>query len=879
MRFAHKDLLNWLDAGATVLTPTPLLAAVIESQHTRRQLKNGLRTWPRPAALAASGWLRQIWQQARYSLGEGVPALLSPAQETLLWQECIEDSGVPLLDPHSTAVAARHAASKMAAWRTPMAHPAWNETEDAQIFLNWHECVRRRCRERGWMTADELWLWPFDWIASMPLPGNIVFAGFAECPPALEEFAGKLRNGGTDIQFENRQAAVSELGSICCADWAEEIDSAARWARAAFEARPDASIGILIPGLAQRRAEVERVFRNVFQPASVLQPLSAGAPGDASIIHLHCGVPLNDHPIVASAFLFFGFAEPRISLAAVSGLLLSPFIAGAPAECHRRAAADARIRRLHELDLPLAMIRKHTTECPELSRRWPKVQNVLQRSAVRAGASDWAAFAARLLEAVGWPGDGPLSALEEAAIQQWKQILSTFSSLNLLDHAMTWPEAQSHLRHLASSDGPVAGDLTSPVQVLDSSDVQSLRFDRVWAAGLSDAGWPPASTPTAFIPIALQRFCEMPGATAQGRREQIQRAAKSIQESGDAVFGSYSSGTHESSALSPLFRGVRHLSLDQIDLWQGSSLLDSVVFEELERFEDSQAPPLASGTVVSGGGTHLIKSQSACPFQAFARWRLQAEPLEEATFSFDPLDRGIFLHKALESVWQEIKTLDALRSMNRSELAAAIDRAVNHAVSSDQVATVFRDQLRQAERQRLKLILEVWLAIEANRTVDFAVETTEHETYYELGPLRLRLRLDRIDRLKNGRLVLIDYKSGEPKAKNLDGDRPAEPQLLVYAGVLGSAVDALYFAKLKPRKEGAAGYGRQAHFGSKKEVPEGDWADYLQDRKKVVEKLGREFIRGYAAVDPQPKACEWCAIKPLCRVREVRQFEMTEESE
>ena len=46
MRFAHKDLLDRLDAGATVLTPTPLLAAVIESQHTRRQLQNGLRTWP-----------------------------------------------------------------------------------------------------------------------------------------------------------------------------------------------------------------------------------------------------------------------------------------------------------------------------------------------------------------------------------------------------------------------------------------------------------------------------------------------------------------------------------------------------------------------------------------------------------------------------------------------------------------------------------------------------------------------------------------------------------------------------------------------------------------------------------------------------------------
>ena len=878
MRFAHKDLLDRLDAGATVLTPTPLLAAVIESQHTRRQLQNGLRTWPRPAVLAASAWLRQLWQQARYTLDEKVGALLSPAQETLLWQECIEGSGVLLLNPHSTAVAARHAASKAAAWGTPLAHPAWAETEDAQVFLNWHEGVRRRCREQGWMTADELWLQAFDWIASLPVPGTIVFAGFAERPPALKELATRLQSRGAVVSFENSQAAASGLGAVCCGDWAEEIDSAARWARAAFEARPGTSIGILIPGLRQRRPEVERALRNVFQPASVLQPLSSSAPGDASIVHLHCGVPLYEHPIIAAAFLFFGFAEPRIPLAVISGLLLSPFIAGAPSECRARADADARIRRLHELDLPLSEIRKHTTQCPELSRRWPQVQKALQTSTVRAGASEWAACAARLLEALGWPGDQPLSVLEEAAIQQWKQILSTFSSFNLLDHAMTWSEAQSHLRHLALSDGPVAGDLTSPVQVMDSSDAQSLHFDRAWAAGLSDAGWPPASAPTAFIPIALQRFCEMPGATPQGRREQIQRAAKSIHEAGDIVFGSYSSDTRELATLSPLFTDVQHLSLNQIDLWQGQALIDSVNSQELERVEDSQAPPLAPGTVVSGG-THLIKSQSACPFQAFAKWRLQAEPLEEATFSFDPLDRGIFLHNALAGVWQEIKTLDALRSMSPPELRGAINRAVDHAVDSDRVATVFREQLRQAERQRLNLILEAWLAIETNRTVDFNVETTEHESYYELGPLRLRLRLDRIDRLKNGRLVLIDYKSGEPKAKSLDGDRPSEPQLLVYAAALGSVVDALYFAKLKPRKEGAVGYGRQAHFGGKKEVPEGDWAACLQDWKNVVERLGREFIEGYAAVDPQPKACEWCTIKPLCRIREARQFGMTEEGE
>lgn len=874
MRFAHKDLLGWLDAGVTVLTPTPLLAAIVEHQHTRWQLKKGLRTWPRPPVLAVSAWLRQIWQQARYRHGEQVAALLSPAQEILLWQECIEQSGIPLLDIHSTAVAARQTALKMAAWRVPVSHPAWDEAEDSQAFLDWRQRVCRKCREQGWMTPNGLW--SLDCPGSVSLPEKVVFAGFTECPAAVKQLAAWLRDRGAVVHFENSQASASKLGAICCEEWAHEIDTAGRWARAAYDSRPDASIGILIPDLRQRKAEVERVFRNVFQPASVLRPLLSSAPGNQSIIHVHCGVPLSDHPIVAAAFLLFDLAEPRIPIAAVSGLLLSPYVLGAQSECRLRASADANIRRLHELDLPVPLIRRYTAECPELSRRWPRIQKVLGSAVARADASEWAAFAMRLLEAVGWPGDQSRSAMEEAALQQWNQVLSTLSSLNLLGRVMTWREALSHLRRLAAADGPVAGDLTSPVQVMDSSDAESVRFDRVWAAELSDAGWPPAPAPAAFIPIALQRKYDLPGATPESRHVQIQRAARSIQQAGDIAFGSYSAGARETAALSPLFTDVQHFSPNQIDLWQGDVLIDSVVSRELEALEDSQAPPLARDAVLAGG-TNLIKSQSACPFQAFAKWRLQAEQLDEPTFSFDPLDRGIFLHAALANVWGEIKSLAVLRSMTSSELAAAIDRAVDQAVASDQVATVFREQLRQAERQRLRLILQAWLAIEANRTVDFVVEATEQQSQYDLNQLQLRLRVDRIDRLKDGRLVLIDYKSGEPKAKSLDGDRPSEPQLLIYAAALGDQVDALYFAKLKPRKEGAVGYGRQAHFGGKKEVPPEDWAGCLHEWKKVVEKLGREFVHGYAAVNPQSKACEYCTIKPVCRIREARRFEMAEE--
>src|SRR3546814_17340207 len=53
-----------------------------------------------------------------------------------------------------------------------------------------------------------------------------------------------------------------------------------------------------------------------------------------------------------------------------------------------------------------------------------------------------------------------------------------------------------------------------------------------------------------------------------------------------------------------------------------------------------------------------------------------------------------------------------------------------------------------------------WLALERKRE-PFWVRDVEQEYTWLHGPLELKLRLDRIDELGDGRLALIDYKSGK----------------------------------------------------------------------------------------------------------------------
>jgi ATP-dependent helicase/nuclease subunit B len=235
----------------------------------------------------------------------------------------------------------------------------------------------------------------------------------------------------------------------------------------------------------------------------------------------------------------------------------------------------------------------------------------------------------------------------------------------------------------------------------------------------------------------------------------------------------------------------------------------------------------------------------------------------------------------MEQVWKELGGFSKLRALDRNELEQIVRSAVESAVRDDETSPLHELAI-ETERQRLKDLIVEWLEIERQRKQPFTVEHVEERRSFELEGLHLRLRVDRIDRLENGAVLLIDYKSGEQKAKNLAGDRPVEPQLLVYAASLQEPVEGMFFAQMKPRDLKAVGFSRREHFPNKSKASgsaRSDWDDYLEKSRAAVEKLGAEFVAGYAAVDPLPDACAFCNQKPLCRVAEQGSAEDEEDDD
>lgn len=835
MRFACGDLSRWLEQRTAIVTPSALLAAVARQQLAREQIAKGAGSWDRPAITSVDAWLRGCWSAVRYAIPK-IPALLSSAQEHVLWRQTIEQESKELFDLDAAASLARGAARIMAEWHIPLDGAGWSDQGDVQQFRRWLARFRRRCEQDGWITHADLWRLVPAWIESGQYkPESAVLAGFATYTPALK--ALPVRRISSERGTEARRGLKLALqGSL-----EEDIEQAARWARTRFEENPAQSIGIFVPGLAQQRALVAREFEHVFYPSRAAKPaIEAADP----VFSIHAGAPLSEHPVVAAALLVLELARERIPLSAASALLRSPFLAGAEAERNQRAMTDLHLRRPRRADVSLRDLEWVSRKCPKLQRIWLRAHRVLREGAAVRELPEWSQFIGNLLRTVRWPGDANLTAGEQEAADGLQNALSELASLGLVSPAVSYDTALAHLRRLLSAARDSANFFV-PVQILDSSQASGLACDCAFLAGMSEETWPPMLNLNPLVPLAVQRANGVPGSSPESAQREKQRLTDALLSVAPVVeVSSEISAAHE---------------------WQ-TTKKDGLPHSFLENVDDTCGPPLVL-TAEIRGGTSLIKAQSQCPFRAFAENRLRASALEEAAFGLDSRERGGFLHRALEQVWQELQTQDRLRALADEELRQVVRRALETAVDGP-MQTPFERLARDTERERLEQVILEWLAIERGREQPFAVEAVELEREHEFAGLRLKLRLDRIDRLKNGNVLLLDYKSGRQGSPKWDSERPLEPQLQVYAAALGSAVDGLFLCQLKPRDMKAIGHSREKQFADRSAVVEDDWDAFLEQSRACIEKLASDFAAGFAVADPLKRACDFCSQKPLCRIQE-----------
>lgn len=874
----------------TVITSTRRLARRLRRDHDEAQVASGRSAWASPDVIPWDAWSERCWRKLRDWSGSGrSPAAISDDQELVLWEEAASNDAElleQLLMPGEIAREARRAWNLAADYQIPRQALIDHGGTETRQLLQMAARVEARLRAEGWSSRAQR-------LASLTgsphlgriAPKRVLLAGFDELTPAQDALISAFRSAGTAVVEYPPERLDGVAVKRSCADPAAELQEAALAARRWLEACPDASIGIVLADLEQRRQEVEEIFDDVLTPTRIVPgQLTERRAWDMSL-----GAPLSSWPVVDAALRALNLALRPATFADLGLFLRSPFIGGAQGEAGPRAVLDADLRAMgiQHIDLAGLVARiKSMSDSPsfslqDLMRRLVRLQELARSLPEAATPERWAGLFGELLNVLGWPGDRPLDSAEYQCQMKWQQLLSTLAAVGTVTGRMSASACLDRLRRLAMEGVFQPEAAPAPVQIMGLLETPGLTFDALWVTGLHHQAWPRPLRPNTLIPTALQRHYRMPRAApdlelafAHRRTDALARSAREV------VFSWPAQIDDESLRPSPLISRMTQEETPTAT-WDGLAAA-SVGHTALERLVDEHLRPLPAGTGVRGGSA-VVKSQSACPFQAQARARLDACSLERPAPGVSAMDSGRIAHLALQWLWDQWRSSTTLGARSDVELAAEVDDAVRRAcrkILDD--GSPFSGTLIELEKARTVDRILALLAQDRARE-PFIVEAVERECDLELEGVRFQLRIDRVDRLPGGALLLIDYKTGAVNVRDWHGERPRDPQLPFYALAeerQGDVVGGLAFGCLRVGEEGYTGYGAGEVRGTGikdidqvRHPPNGatDWRVARAEWRRHLERLVREFSSGDARVSPRriSEDCRYCDLSALCRRHEL----------
>lgn len=892
-RLLQQDtILAALAGGATVVTAGERLTRAVQWAYAEAQQTAGRQAWERPRVLSWPAFLEQLWSvhdeggmpEARAS--GGFLRLLSETQAESLWVSVVRTSGAAsgLLQPRAAAQAAQEAWALCHAYRLDPAEFGQSGSADAGQFSAWAAAYRERCRREHWLEPARL---P-DQLAmgmragTLRVPGRVVFAGFHEWPPQLQDFLQALR--AADCVAERLVAEVAPAENarrVACADQQQELRTAARWAAALLERNPALRIGIVVHDLAACGPQLKRELDDALCPSARL-----GAELERPY-NLSLGGPLSGAPVIHDALLLLQIlAHDRPDFPALSQLLRSPFVRAAESEHSARLRLELHLRESGErISLHrLAALARTEHDLPELTAALTGVLNWKQAHGKRLLPAAWARDFADALRLWGWPGERTHDSVEHQALDALRGILGELARLDVLAETQDMDGALAQLTRLAAQEifQPAAPD--TPLQVLGALEATELHFDHLWIAGWSDDAWPASPRPHPLIPVSVQRQHDMPHAGARREFEFAQRLTTHLLAAApDVVVSAPQRDADRELRPSPLIVALPEIGADQLPqrTLPGYAQLLHAAAPLLETLDDSIGPALDAAQV--RGGTNVLKSQAACAFQAFARYRLGADqPLRVPSPGLDAAERGSLLHRVLYRLYGELTDQAAILGKDETALASVIHDTVTAVLGEARGAQpeIFTPRFLALERERLSQLIRDWLAQERARA-SFSVVERELKRTVQIGPLQLHTRVDRIDRLADGSYAIIDYKTGDAKPAAWQGERPDEPQLPCYAVTAAEDIAAVLFAVLRPGATAYRGLARVPGTApgitgcdALKHPPDdcASWPALLDLWRRVLTRLATEYAAGAAKVAPKDRnrTCRVCHLANLCRVDEIQ---------
>lgn len=878
--FQQIDILNTI-----IVTPNRRLSATLHKLYQQYQLDQQRQSWQTPLILPINSWMQQAWIEQTQRSTDEPPLLLNQTQEQFLWETVLNEASAAaeLLQMSETAHLVKSAWGLLKQWQVNTDLPAFHATEDYAALHTWITAFEKSCDDNHWLDNATLPDKIIDAIQKdkIRLPAKIIAVGFTEFSPQLKKLF---------TLCENKQCVViqSELSQnhthptrLSISDNENEILTMARWAKSIWSSQKEASIGCVVPNLDKNRERVKQIFSEVFAPVDYFT-----VDPDAAPFNISAGKSLLEYPIIKIALQLLNLYKKKIPLELLSHILTSPFVGNAESERIKRANFDSILRKANIITVDLTTLLQETEDpkkisliksCPQLAKRIQEFFALYAKQEKTQSHSQWAEFFNTLLTVLGWPGERSLNSPEYQVVENWLKILAEYQTLDQISGPISYYQALQSLNKIVAKNIFQPKTPDAPIQVLGVLEAAGLPFDYLWVAGMDDISWPPQPKPNPFIPKNIQRELQMPHATAERELKFCQALTQQfIHHAKHIIFSHAEKDEALELQPSPLIRNFTSITVEDLALPPYLSPCERIYqSKKLEWLHDEVALPLQTEEKITGG-VSVLKQQAMCPFKAFAEWRLHAHELENPLPGLRAKDRGTIIHKALELVWDDLRTQEKLISLDLNELNFLVNQSIDKALETTPHTRHADLKYISLEKSRLNKLIHDWLQVEKNRS-PFKVMMSEKTAQITLNQLKLSIRIDRIDELADGQKLIIDYKTGKHNDINhWFGERPEEPQLPLYSLIDKERTIGITFAQIATGENCFKGVSRHSlEMDGVKVVSEVkksavSWAEQLSQWDTVLTKLSDDFSQGIAKVDPKekPQTCTWCALKPLCRINE-----------
>lgn len=402
------------------------------------------------------------------------------------------------------------------------------------------------------------------------------------------------------------------------------------------------------------------------------------------------------------------------------------------------------------------------------------------------------------------------------------------------------------------------------VQILGILESRSLDFKNIIILSLSDDNFPSARPAASYIPITLREGFSMPSLAEHSAIwsfyffRLLQRA-----QSMTMLYCS-SADNNTSGEASRYILQLKYCSNHKIEF--ESVVMDTVKSAIPTKIEVAKTAEMTTSLLFRKYSPTAICRYIDCPIKFYFNDVAEIKPPQEQDETISALDLGNALHKVMEG-------LNTATKIDKSLIESTINDYLRQVLS-------YKIDLNQGSA----LILKTTLQRMVENIVDYDANYSEFATIYKeqsieasVGKYHLKGTVDRIDKLHDGGLRVVDYKSGadKPKIKSIDalfapdpqGHNAAALQTLIYCYAVAqnyneNVTPALYTA----RKMGADGFSPLLHIGSApiEQITSEINTQIETNTAAVIERICDPETPFTQTEYPKEK-CTYCVYNAICR--------------